>query len=139
MIEVGKAHRTIQARHSFTSTPLRYRVEQRLEHLVVIDTLEPAETTLLDVPCLVGTMIYDNHDATHHLAVAMRRVDDKFAHFECRIFTRREGIYLVENDWRSKAIIALVEVDAKLHKATKFTFCLYLFYNDLIWVSSIHY
>ena len=108
MVEIGEANRTIQREHTLALTPLGNSIQQRLEHVVVVDKIKPSEATLLNPPCIVGTMVYDTHYAAHYLPIAVGYVCHKVAHLECWIALGIEGVKLIEEYRRTIVWITLV-------------------------------
>ena len=121
LIEIGKAYGAVQLVHTLASTPFCYGVKKSLEYLVIINEIKPAEAALLDIPRLIGAMVDDAHDATNYFTITVCHIGNIFAHLECGIFLGIKGIDLVKEYRRAVVRIALVEVDAELHKLAQLT------------------
>ena len=138
MIEIREADRTVQAEHTLALAPLGNSVQQSLEHIVIIDKVKPAETSLLDAPGLIGAMVHDTYDTPYDLTVAIGQIYHVFANFECGVALRVERTHLIEEYRRTVVRIALVKVNSELYKSSEFALGCYFFDNNIVLLSRGH-
>ena len=68
-VHICKSQRTGYLCHAFLLAPSDHLVHQGTAYLHVVDEIEPAKTDLLAIPALVGAMVDDGSDTSHHLPV----------------------------------------------------------------------
>jgi hypothetical protein len=138
MVEIGKANRAIQAEHALASTPLGNSIQQGLEDIVIVNKIEPAETTLLNAPSLISAMVYNAYDTTYNLVVTVGHIYHKVTNLECGVTLGVEGIHLIEEYRWAIVRVTLVQVYSKLHKSFNVAFCCHLSNENGVGVSSRH-
>ena len=138
MVEIRKAHWAIQAAHTPAPTPLGNSIQQSLEHIIVINKVEPSETALLNSPSLIGAVVDDAHYATYDLVVTIGHIYYEIANLKRGIALRIEGVYLVKEYWRTVVWVTLIQVYSELYESLEFTLCCYLFNNNIAWISYRH-
>ena len=89
--EWGK-ERALYMGHAPFLAPLLHGAYQRFGHFGVVDEVDPAETHLFLVPCLVGLAVDDGGHATHYLVVLVSQEVVRLAELKSGILLLVEGI-----------------------------------------------
>lgn len=118
-VHIGEAQRAHQLVASIVIGPLRHRIHQRIDHLLVVLEVKEAEAGAILVPPLVAVMVDDPGDASNDAVASVSEVADIVAVLEVRIFPLRKGIHIAIDERRAVIGTPLVELHGVLDKVTQ--------------------
>ena len=85
VIEVREAHGALQHLLAASACPVRYRLEEGIDDLSVVDEVDEAEAGIVLIPRLVGAVVDDPCDTTDDLALAIGEEVGCLAKLECGV------------------------------------------------------
>ena len=116
-VQVGKAQGSGQMFHTLALTPTGHGVDERVDHLGIVDKVDVTEARLLFVVALVDQMIDDAGDASHDFLVAVSQEIGCLAEVKCRVLVRTQGVHFIGDQWRNVVLaVAVDDIDGETHK-----------------------
>ena len=85
MVEVREAHGALQHFLAASARPVRYRLEEGIDDLGVVDEVDEAEAGIVLIPRLVGAVVDDPCDTTDDLALAIGEEVGCLTELECGV------------------------------------------------------
>ena len=119
LVHVGKAPRALHAGAATGAAPLRHGVQQDLQHLAVLDEVQPAEADVLLFPDLVGGAVDDGRHAAGQLAVLVGQVALGLAVVVGAVLFLIEGVKFVTAKRGDPVLAALVQLFREIHEAAQ--------------------
>ena len=125
-VEIGKAQRTLQLGETTLTRPVLNRREQSINHLGIINKIDPAETRSLYPPLLIGTPVQYRSNATHKLAILVGKEIICLTELKRSIAILAQCCHLIGIKVWNIIRVTLIEFISKTHKTLQLSLCLYL-------------
>ncbi len=82
LVHIGKAQRALDLLAAPCLAPVGNGIDQKTDHLEVVDKVDPAETDNFLFPSAVGVVIDDAGYAAYDLLVAVDQIEHLFTEFQ---------------------------------------------------------
>ena len=122
-IEICKSERTDDLLHSARLSESHDSIEKSLGYFQVIDEIDPSETDLIDLPCLICLVIYDCGHSAYYISILICKIELGITEFESTILFLVECIEIVPRHARNIVWITFIQFVSKSCKDLEVFLC----------------